>query len=168
MIHAVNTQFIKMLKNLSQILGKANAYAEAKKFDPVNLLSARLAPDQFDFTRQVQITCDTAKSCADKLTDKSAPKHEDNETTFAQLQDRIGQTVSYLESIGKDDWKGWETRKTTNPRREGKFLAGDEYAMQHSLPNFYFHLTTTYAILRHNGLDIGKKDYLGAMNWQPL
>lgn len=161
-------QFSKMLTNLSHLLEKAQAFAEQKKFDVGNLLTARLAPDQFAFLWQVQATCDQAKSYAARLTGKEAPKHEDKEKTIADLQERIQSTIKYLGTIRPEDFKGWETRQVTNPRREGKFLPGNEYAMQQCIPNFYFHITTAYAILRHNGLDIGKKDFLGELKYRDL
>lgn len=161
-------QFSKMLNNLSGLLEKAKTFAEQKKFDASNLLTARLAPDQFHFTRQVQIACDSAKAYAAKLTGKEAPKHEDKETTIPELQDRIRATIQFLETIKAEDFKGWETRQVTNPRREGKFLPGNEFAMEQAIPNFYFHMTTAYSILRHNGLEVGKKDYLGTLNYRDL
>ncbi len=168
MTYEFTTQFTKMLSNLSSILDKAQTFSEQKKFEAANLLNARLAPDQFNFTRQVQLTCDTAKGFVSKLTGKEAPVHEDKETTIAELQQRIQKTIQFLSSVKAEDFKGWENRQITNPRREGKFLPGNEFALQHAVPNFYFHLTTAYAILRHNGLDIGKKDYLGELNYRPL
>jgi len=161
-------QFAKMLRNLSGLLDKAQAFADQKKFEVSNLLTARLAPDQFNFTRQVQATCDLAKSYAARLTGKEAPKHEDNETTIEQLQRRIQATMAFLETIRPEDFKGWEKRQVLNPRREGKFLPGDEYAMHQAIPNFYFHLTTAYSILRHNGVEIGKKDFLGELKYRDL
>lgn len=161
-------QFSKMLNNLSALLDKAQAFADQKKFDPANLLNARLAPDQFHFTRQVQIACDSAKTYVARLTDLKAPVFEDKEATISELKERIRNTIAFLETTKPEHFKGWETRKTTNPRREGKYLPGDEFAFQHAIPNFYFHLTTAYSILRHNGLDIGKKDYLGEIRWRDL
>lgn len=161
-------QFCRMLNNLSRILDKAQEFAEKKKFEPANLLTARLAPDQFNFTRQVQIACDTAKFFAVRLTEKAAPTFEDKEATIPELKQRIQKTIQFLETIKPEDFKGWETRKTTNPRREGKYLPGNEFALQHAIPNFYFHMTTAYSILRSNGLDIGKVDYLGELNWRAL
>lgn len=159
-------QFTKTLGNLSRILDKAQAYAEAKKFEPSVLLNARLAPDQFNFTRQIQITCDTAKGFAAKLSGQEPPKHEDNETTIPQLKERIQKTQQYLEAFQTKDFEGWETRKIYNPRYEGKSITGKEFLFQHGTPNFFFHVTTAYSILRHNGLEIGKKDYLGEINWR--
>lgn len=161
-------QFTKMLTNLSALLEKTQGFAEAKKCDAKNLLTDRLAPDQFDFTRQVQICCDTAKTYAAKLAGKEAPKHEDNETTVEQLLQRIQKTIAFLETIKADDFKGWDTRKITNPRREGKYITGSDWAMTQAIPNFYFHMTTAYSILRTNGMDIGKKDFLGTLNYRDL
>ncbi len=161
-------QFCKMLNNLSAILDKAQQFADSKKFDPSVLLTDRLAPDQFDFTRQVQITCDLAKAYVSKLTSKEAPKHEDVEKTIPELKERIRKTIQFLETVKADDFKGWETKQTTNPRREGKYLPGKEFAIEHAIPNFYFHMTTAYSILRSNGIDVGKKDYLGDIKWRDL
>ncbi len=161
-------QFTKMLNNLSGILDKAQQFAEQKKCDVSALLTARLAPDQFNFTRQVQIACDMAKAYAAKLTGKDAPKHEDKETTIAELKQRIQMTVQYLNTIQAEDFTGWENRKVTNPRREGKFLPGNEFAMHQVIPNFYFHVTTAYSILRSNGVELGKKDFLGELKYRDL
>lgn len=161
-------QFCRMLNNLSRLLDKAQAYSEQKKFEPAVLLQARLAPDMFPFTRQVQIACDSAKWYAGRLTEKTPPAFEDKEATIAELKQRITKTIAYLETIKAEDFKGWETKKTTNPRREGKYLPGNEFALQHAIPNFYFHVTTAYDILRHNGVEIGKADFLGEINWRPL
>ncbi len=157
------TQFIKMLQNLTVFTDKAVQYAEAKKFDLDVLMNARLAPDQFNFIRQVQIACDTAKLGASRLTGKDAPTHADTEKTWAELKDRIASTIDYLKTFTPKDYVEAAGRKISQPRWEGKWLTGEEFATQHMVPNFYFHITTAYAILRHNGVDVGKKDYLGAM-----
>lgn len=156
-------QFTKMLKNLSGLLNKAERHAEAKKFDVEVLLNSRLAPDQFNLIRQIQIACDTAKMGVSRLTGKEAPVHEDKEKTLAELQARIETVLGYLATFSEKDFQGAEERKVSQPRWEGKYLTGWEFAMQHALPNLYFHITTAYAILRHNGVDVGKKDYLGEM-----
>ena len=156
-------QFSKMLTNLDLILDKAAAYAEAKKFNSEVLLNARLAPDQFHLIRQVQIACDTVKLGVARLTGKTAPVHEDNETSLAQLKARIHDVLAFLSSMSPQDFEGAKERSISQPRWEGKYLTGFEYAVQHAVPNLYFHITTAYAILRHNGVDLGKKDYLGAM-----
>jgi hypothetical protein len=155
-------QFSKMLHNLSQILDKANAFAEAKKIEPAVLLNARLAPDQFPLTRQIQIACDTAKLGVSRLTGKESKVHEDNETTIPQLKSRIQDVISYLNTFTAKDFEGAEERKITHQRWDGH-LTGFDFATQHAIPNLYFHITTAYAILRHNGVEVGKKDYLGAM-----
>jgi len=157
------TQFKKMLENLSRILEKGEKQAETKKFDPTVLLNARLAPDQFNLTKQVQIACDTAKLCASRLTGKEAPIHEDNEKTMAELKSRIASVVTYLGNFKSGDFDDAENKRVSQPRWEGKYLLGEEFAIQHAIPNLYFHVTTAYAILRHNGVDVGKKDYLGEM-----
>ncbi len=159
-------QFAKMLLNLNMILDKAAKHAEAKKFEVEVLLNSRLAPDQFNLIRQIQIACDTAKLAASRLTGKDAPVHEDNEKTLSDLRARIQQTVSYLNNFTAKDFEGAEEKRITQPRWEGKYLLGFEFANQHALPNLYFHITTAYAILRHNGVDVGKKDFLGEMPYK--
>lgn len=156
-------QFDKMLGNLSSFLDKGAAYADSKKFDVTVLLNSRLAPDQFNLIRQVQIACDTAKLGVARLTGKveSAPVHPDTETTLAELQARIKAVREYLSGFSKEDFADAEERKVSQPRWEGKYLTGYEFAIQHAIPNLYFHVTTAYAIMRHNGVDLGKKDYLG-------
>ena len=152
-----------MLKNLDGILAKIPAYADHKKIEPSVLLNSRLAPDQFNFIRQVQIACDTAKICISKLTGKDAPGHDDKETSLEQLRTRIKETIQFLAQFNEGDFAGAAQKSVTTPRWEGKTLLGHEYLVQHSIPNVYFHITTAYQILRHNGLDVGKKDYLGAL-----
>ena len=155
--------FTKVLTNLSAILDKAAEFADSKKIDMSVLLNARLAPDQFHLTRQVQIACDTAKLGVARLTGKEAPKHADDETSLAELQSRIAEVIAYLNSFTAEDFAEAESRHISQPRWEGKYLTGTDYTLQHALPNIYFHVTTAYAILRHNGVDVGKKDYLGAL-----
>ncbi len=159
-------QFTKMLQNLSAILNKGAKYAETKKFDVEVLLNSRLAPDQFNLIRQVQIACDSAKLCAARLTAKEAPIHDDKEKTLPELLGRIQETISYLHTLTAEDFKGAEERRISQPRWEGKYLLGHEFVTQHAIPNIYFHITTAYAILRHNGVEIGKKDYLGEMPYK--
>lgn len=156
-------QFSKMLNNLNHILDKGAASAEARKFEVDVLLNARLAPDQFNLIRQVQIACDTAKLGAARLAGKDAPVHEDKEKTLPELKARIEDVIKYLATFKPEDFQGAHERKISQPRWEGKYLTGAEYAVQHSIPNIYFHITTAYAILRNNGVDVGKKDYLGEM-----
>ncbi len=158
-----NVQFINILNNLLGILDKAAAYADHKKFDPEVLLQSRLAPDQFPLVRQVQIACDTAKLGASRLTTKEAPSNADSEKTLPEVRARIESTIQYLKSLSAKDYEGFASRKITTPRWENKYLTGDDYVMHHVIPNFYFHVTTAYAILRHNGVEIGKNDYLGKL-----
>ncbi len=156
------TQFKKVLNNLSSILVKAEAFAETKKFETSVLAQARLAPDQFNFTRQIQIACDTAKLGVSRMTGKEAPTHADEEKTFAELKARITSTIAYLDTITAKDFAEAGSKKITHQRWDG-YLSGEDFAIQHMIPNFYFHVTTAYAILRHNGVDLGKKDFLGPM-----
>jgi hypothetical protein len=161
-----NILFQQMRKQLGQLdtwFAKAKAHAEAKKFD-VNLLTQfRLAPDQFALARQVQIACDTAKLGASRLTGKDAPSFDDGETTLDQLVERIAKTRAYLETISEADLAGAATRTISTPRWEGKTMTGQDYFVEHVVPNFFFHTAHVYAILRHNGVDVGKKDYLGPL-----
>ncbi|MBY0413208.1 MAG: DUF1993 domain-containing protein [Bdellovibrionales bacterium] len=159
-------QFIKTLKNLDAMLDKAASFAETKKFDTEVLLQSRLAPDQFPLIRQIQITCDTAKLGASRLTGKAAPTQEDNEKTLADAKARIQSVISYLGDFNAHDYTNAANAVVTQPRWEGKTLTGSDYAIHHVIPNFYFHVTTAYAILRHNGVDIGKKDFLGALPYK--
>jgi hypothetical protein len=159
-------QFTKMLQNLNRILDKAALYAETKKFEVEVLLNSRLYPDQFNLIKQIQIACDTAKLAASRLTGKDAPVHEDKEKTLPELKNRIEEVLRYLKTFSENDFKGAEERKISQPRWEGKYLSGHEFAIQHAIPNLYFHITTAYSILRHNGVEIGKKDYLGEMPYK--
>jgi uncharacterized protein len=156
-------QFTKMLNNLVRILDKGAQSAEARKFDIDILLNARLAPDQFNLIRQIQIACDTAKLGAARLAGKEAPVHEDKEKTLDELKARIHEVINYLGTFKPEDFQGAGERKISQPRWEGKYLTGHEYAIQHAIPNIYFHITTAYSILRNNGVDVGKKDFLGEM-----
>lgn len=161
-----NVQFVKGLQNLLGILDKAAQFADAKKVDFGVLLQSRLAPDQFALTKQIQITCDTAKLGASRLTGKPAPSHADDEQTLADVRARIQSTIAYLQTLKFEDYREAKTQKITQPRWEGKFMTGEDYVLHHMIPNFYFHETTAYSILRHNGVEIGKKDYLGTMPYQ--
>ncbi|MDO9268336.1 MAG: DUF1993 family protein [Methylobacter sp.] len=154
--------FVRMLGNLSAILDKAAAHAEAKKIDPAIFVNARLAPDMYPLSRQVQIATDIVKGCAARLAGIEVPRYEDNEATFAELQARIAKTKEFLQSVSASQIDGSEDRQITLKfgSRELGFL-GQAYLLDFVLPNFHFHLTTTYAILRHNGVEIGKKDYTG-------
>ena len=151
------------LTAMSAIVTKAEANCEARKIDPSVMLSQRLAPDMFTLTRQIQIATDHARRAPARLCDKEAPSAPDVETTFAELQARIAATITYLDSFAQADFDGAATREITLtfPSREVKFL-GLQYLTLYALPNFYFHLTTAYNILRHNGVEIGKRDFIGS------
>ncbi len=155
--------FVKMLGNLSHCLAKARAHAEAKKFDPNVLMGVRLAPDMLPFKSQVQIACDSAKFCVARLSGTEAPSFEDNEATLPELEARIAKTVAYLQSVPGAQLDGSEERPISVPRRgrEPMQFTGEQYLKHYALPNFFFHVTTAYALLRHNGVDLGKADFLG-------
>lgn len=155
--------FVHMLGNLSSILGKAAIYAKTKNIDPAILVNARLAPDMYPLSRQVQIGTDIVKGCAARLAGIDVPSYEDNEATLTDLQARIAKTIAFLQSVSAEQINGSEDRTVTLKLggREIQFL-GQPYLLDFVLPNLYFHVTTTYAILRHNGVEIGKMDYLGA------
>jgi hypothetical protein len=154
-------QLTKVLKNIDSWLAAATSHAEKKKFDVNNLMKARLAPDQYALDRQVQSACDNAKFIAGRLAGKDYPAHPDTETTIEQLRARTAAVIGYLEGFKPDDFAGAEDRKISLPWMEGRWFRGDVYFAQFALPNFYFHVTTAYAILRHNGVEIGKRDFLG-------
>ncbi|HVV83102.1 MAG TPA: DUF1993 domain-containing protein [Kofleriaceae bacterium] len=160
-------QFKKQLGQLDRWLEAAASHAAEKSFDPDLYLGFRLAPDQFAFARQVQATCDVAKLAAARLTGKEAPSHPDTETTLDQLRTRVRAVIEYLDGLADDAFDGAATRTVTQPRWEGKTMSGADYFLEHGQPNFYFHLTHAYAILRHNGVPLGKRDYLGALTFQP-
>jgi hypothetical protein len=155
--------FNQMKKHLGQLdkwLETAGALAETKKFDAKNFMGLRLAVDQFPFARQVQVTCDTAKLAASRLTGKEAPAHADTEQTLDELRARIKAVIAYLDGFTAKDFEQAASRSITQPRWEGKTMTGHDYFLEHAQPNFYFHLTTSYAILRHNGVGLGKRDFL--------
>ena len=152
------------LTNLSAILDKAAAHAAAKKFDSAVLASSRLFPDMHPLLRQVQIACDTAKGAAARLAGIEVPKHEDTEVTFAELKARIAKTVDFLKSVTAAQVKDAESRsiEIKFPNGAWKFT-GIDYLTGFVLPNFYFHVSMVYALLRKNGVEIGKSDFLGAI-----
>ena len=154
--------FIHGLQNLSAILAKAAAYAAAKKIDPSVLIGARLAPDMFPLSRQIQIATDGVKGCAARLAGIDVPSYPDTEITFPELQARIAKTIAFLQSVSAEKIDGSEKRAILLKvgGNELKF-EGQPYLLGFVIPNFYFHVTTAYAILRHNGVDIGKIDFLG-------
>ncbi len=154
--------FTRMLGNLQSWLDKAEAHASAKKFETSVLLQARLAPDMLPFVRQIQIACDGAKFGVARLAGVEAPKFDDTEASFAELRERIRKTLDFVQSVPADCIAGTEDKDVTVPRRDGSMVLKGEFYLKHFvLPNFYFHVTTSYALLRHNGVDLGKADYLG-------
>jgi len=153
---------IRGLNNLSKILDKAAAQAKSEDRDLNSLLEARLAPDMFAFTRQVQVVSDTAKGCAARLSGSEPPSFPDEEKSFPELQQRIGKTVEYLKSFRPEQFEGAEARTVTLKFPNGAMtFTGADYLTGFAIPNFYFHVTAAYAILRHEGIAIGKMDYLG-------
>jgi hypothetical protein len=162
MYQASAPRFVNTLRNLSAILDKAQAHAEGKKIDQAALTNFRLYPDMFPMKRQVQIACDTAKGAVARLAAVEVPKHEDVEETFAELKARIAKTIAFVESIKPAQLDGSEDkniRLKLGPREVD--YEGMQYLLGHALPNFYFHVTTAYDILRHNGVELAKRDYIG-------
>jgi len=156
--------FVRMLGNLSAILDKAAAFAEAKKIEPSVLLNARLAPDMFPLSRQVQIATDLVKGCAARLAGAEVPNYADTEKAFPELEERIAKTVALLQSFKPAQIDGSEERKIAFKigGHDMAFL-GQAYLLDFVIPNFYFHVTTAYDILRHNGVELGKADYIGSI-----
>jgi uncharacterized protein len=155
------TQMSKLLRNLEGWLDKAEAHAKLKGFEVDVLATARLVPDQYPLVRQVQAACDNAKFAAARLAGITAPSHPDTETTIAELRQRIHATLSFLETITPEQLGGAAEREVMLPFLPGKAIKGEHYLVDVALPNFYFHATTAYAILRHNGVDVGKLDFIG-------
>ena len=156
-------RFIHMLKSLSTILDKAQAHADAKKIDVLALTSFRLFPDMLPMTRQVQIACDSAKGAMARLSGVEAPKHEDTEKTLAELKERIAKTIAFIETIKPAQVDGTEEKDITlKIGGNDMTFKGMPYLLGFAYPNFYFHVTTAYNMLRHNGVELGKKDFLGA------
>ncbi len=157
-------QFAFSLRNLDAMLEKTIGHATNKGFDPNNFVTARLAPDMMPFSRQVQIACDIAKSTAAALSGTTAPRFEDHEKTIGELQQRIRATIEYVESFDAAALsKVTAASVVPVPYPPGKAMHGKEYVFTRQIPNFYFHVTTAYALLRAGGVDLGKMDYLGAI-----
>jgi hypothetical protein len=157
--------FTRLLTNLKTILQKAAAHAQAKKIDESALLQARLYPDMFTLVKQVQLASDFARGTGARLAGKEPPSFEDNEKSFPELMARIDRTLDYLRTLKAGEIDGSEGREIVRPvRGEPKRFTGINYLLQYALPNFFFHTTTAYAILRHNGVEIGKGDFIGALD----
>ena len=162
MYQASAPRFANTLKNLSAILDKAQAHADARKIDPKVLTAARLYPDMFPMLRQVQAACDTAKGAVARLAGVEPPVYEDTEQTLAELKARISKTMAFIQTVQPAQIDGSEEREVVLKFRSGEVkFKGMQYLLGHALPNFYFHVTTAYDILRHNGVEIGKRDYIG-------
>lgn len=156
--------FVRALTNLRAVLAKGEACAEARKFKPEVLLNDRLAPDMFPLTRQVQIVTDGVKGCTARLAGIEVPKYEDNEASFAELYARIDKTLEFIKSVKPEQIDGSEDKHITLPSPRGNMeFKGLPYLLFFVQPNMYFHCTTAYAILRHNGVELGKMDFLGGM-----
>lgn len=151
------------LGSLAHILDKGQAFAEARKIDPTALTTYRLAPDMLPFTRQIQIACDAAKNGIVRISGIEAPKFEDTETTFPELKARVQQTLDWLATVPAAKLDGTENREVTFPigKDKTRTMTGEAYLKHWMLPNFFFHVSMAYAILRHNGVELGKSDYLG-------
>jgi hypothetical protein len=165
MYYLIIRQSIQALKNLETYLDKAEQYAVAKGFAVGVLLTSRLAPDMKDFIYQVQSACDYTKGAAAWLSGQKPPTHEDNEQTINEVRARIRKTVDFATSIEEVQYAGAGKRKVRLSWERGKMIGGEDYLMQVAIPNIYFHVSMAYGILRHNGVDIGKRDFLGPINW---
>ena len=157
--------FVKMLTNLRGVLQKAAAHAQARKIDEAVLVNARLYPDMLPLSKQIQIASDFARGTAARLAGAEPPSYEDNEKTLAELVARIDRTIEFLRTKKAGEIDGSEGREIVRPvRGEPHKFSGVNYLLQYALPNFFFHATTAYAILRHNGIEVGKLDYIGKMD----
>ncbi len=158
--------FVKMLHNVETWLDKTAELCAAKKVEPDLFLQFRLAPDQYPLVRQLQSVCDTAKFTAAKMTGKEPPSHPDTEKTTEEIRARLKTCIAYLESFQREDFAGCEERAVSHAWMGGKTLRAGDYLDHFVLPNFYFHLTTAYSILRHNGVDVGKLSFIGSLPFQ--
>ena len=158
--------FAKTLENLDKWMDKAEEHAKDRGFEVDVLAHSRLAPDQYDFVKQVQAVCDQAKVAAAYLTGAKAPSHPDNEQTFSDLRQRIAKCKAYLATVKEKDFAGADERKVAPPWMGGKWVRGSDYLVELAIPNFFFHATMAYAILRHNGVKLGKMDYIGGITTQ--
>jgi len=165
MYYEVVSQCLHTLKTIETWLDKAEQHAAAKKFDVNVLLTSRLAPDMQDFTYQVQSACDYVKAAAAWLSGQTPPKHADTEKTVAELRARLAKTIAFVESVKEPHYASAAERKVSLSWSGGKLIGGEDYLLQVVVPNAYFHLSMAYAILRHNGVDVGKRDFLGPINW---
>jgi hypothetical protein len=163
-IYQVIAQCTQALKNIETWLDKAEQHAALKKYDIAILMTSRLSPDQYHFIQQVQSACDYVKFAAARLSGQTPPKHEDTEQTLDDLRDRVKKTIEFAQSVKETQYTGASERKVAVTWAPGKVIRGADYLLQLTIPNAYFHLTTAYAILRHNGVDVGKMDFLRPVN----
>lgn len=161
-------QIVRTLRQVGVWLDRAQAHAEQKKFDMSVLLSSRLTPAQYAFLKQVQVLSDVAKATAARLAGEQPPVFEDTEVTVADLRARLEKTITYLEGLKPEQFDGADERRVALPFLPGKYMNGLDYLIEFALPNFYFHATTAYAILRHNGVDLGKREFLGDITLRDL
>jgi uncharacterized protein len=161
--HEALQQLVKYLKNVEAWLGKAEESAKARSFDVEVLATARLAPDQFTLVQQIQAACDQAKNVAAYLSGATAPSHPDTEKTFPELRERLRKCAAYVASVKEADLAGAADRKVAPPWLRGRWLTGHDYLVEMAIPNFFFHVATAYAILRHNGVPLGKPDFIGGL-----
>ena len=164
MYYQVISQCTQSLKNLETCLDKAEQYAAVKKFDVGVLMTSRLAPDMQHFIYQAQSACDYVKAAAAWLSGQTPPKHEDNEQTIDELRTRIRKTVAFAESVKEAQYAGASEREVKLSWAAGKVIGGKDYLLQMTIPNTFFHIAMAYAILRHNGVDVAKMDFLGPIN----
>jgi uncharacterized protein len=165
-LYPVVLEMKKLLENMGGWLDKAESHAAEKGYDANVLLQSRLAPDMFPLVRQFQNACDNAKFAAAFTTGKEPPAHPDTEQTMDEVRARIATVIAYLDGFTAEDFEGTDSRTVRRPRWEGKSMTATDYFLEHAVPNFFFHLTTVYAILRHNGVELGKRDYLGRLNFR--
>ena len=162
----VTRVFAKTLENLEKWMDKAEEYAKDRGFEVDVLAQSRLAPDQYSFVKQVQSACDQAKYAAAYLSGAKPPSHPDTEQTFADLRQRIDKCTKFVASVPEKDYAGADERKVAPPWMGGRWVRGSDYLAELAIPNFYFHATMVYAILRHNGVKLGKMDYIGGLPTQ--
>jgi hypothetical protein len=165
-LYPVVLEMKKLLENMGSWLDKAESHAAEKGYDANILLQSRLAPDMFPLVRQFQNACDNAKFAAAFTTGKEPPAHPDTEQTMDEVRARITTVIAYLDGFTAEEFEGTDSRTVRRPRWEGKSMTATDYFLEHAMPNFFFHLTTAYAILRHNGVELGKRDYLGRLNFR--
>jgi uncharacterized protein len=164
--YALVLEIKKMLRNMDGWLDKAVAYAATKKFDANTLLDARLAPDMLPLRFQIQAACDHGKFSAARTGGKEAPKHADDQKTIEEYKTRIASVVEFLDTFSEKDFEGIADRTFASPRWEGKSMTAPNYLVENAIPNFFFHISMVYALLRHNGVDVGKRDFLGQQTFK--